>query len=76
MASVTRAVGQLLQEDIIGELCAWLERGPEVEVDADVGVVTVLVVGRVLDRQDVDWHHQAVDGHQQRLIALVHLFDT
>ena len=32
-----------------------------------------LVVGGALDGEDVEGHHDAIDGHQHRLAALVHL---
>ena len=55
------------------ELGARLVGEPEVEVDADVGVVAFLAVDCILHCQDVEGDHQAVDGHQDALILLIHL---
>ena len=76
MAVVAGAVGELLEEDGLRELGARLVGGPEVEVDADVGVVALLAVHRVLDRQDVEGHHEPIDGHQDALILLVYLHSS
>ncbi len=55
------------------ELGARLVGEPKVEVDADVGVVAFLAVDCILHCQDVEGDHQAVDGHQDALILLIHL---
>jgi len=43
VAEVGRSEGELLEEDGVGELVAWLEVRAEVEVDADVAVVAILI---------------------------------
>ena len=73
MARVGGAEGELFEANRGRELGARLVARPEVEVEADVGVVAVLVVGGVLERQDVKGHHDAVDGNQDHLALRVHL---
>lgn len=62
MPGVSRAERKLLDEDGVGELGARLEAGPKIEVDADVGVVPILVVGCILDGQDVKGNHDPING--------------
>lgn len=42
MAGVRGAVGQLFQEDGLWELDARLKGRPEIEVEADVGMIAIL----------------------------------
>lgn len=73
MASVTCSERQLLEEDSTRKASPRLKARAKVEVEADVCVVTVLIVGGILDGQDVERYHHTIYGHQHRLLLLVHL---
>lgn len=60
---------------MLGVAQAGLVPAPKVEVEADVGVVCVGVVGGRLDGQNVERHHHSVDGNQHRLAPLVNLYE-
>ena len=76
MPGVSRPERELLNEDGIGKFGAWLKAGAKVEVDADVGVIAILIVGCILDGQDVEGHHDPINGQQHCFRPLVYLQDS
>lgn len=74
MARIAGPEGQLLQENCRRIPGTWLEGRPEVEIDSDIGMVTVsLIKGCALNHEDVEGHHHPINGDQDRLIPLVDL---
>ena len=73
MPGVACPEGKLLQEDSLRETGARLKARAKVEVQANVGMVPILVVGCILDSQDVKGDHDAIDGYKHRLLLLVYL---
>jgi len=73
MASIACSEGQLLKEDSIGVTGARLKARPKIEVEANVCMVAILIVGGILNGQDVEGNHNPIYGHQNRLIFLVDL---
>jgi len=73
MASIACSEGQLLKEDSIGVTGARLKARPKIEVEANVCMVAILIVGGILDGQDVEGNHDPIYGHQNRLLFLVDL---
>lgn len=67
MPRVKGAERELFDEDGIGKSGARLKARSKVEVYANVGVVSILAVGSVLDCQDVEGHHHTIDRQQHRL---------
>lgn len=64
MAGVACPERQLLQKDSLRKPGARLKAWSKIEVQADKGMVPVLVVGSILDGQNVEGDHNTVDWHQ------------
>ena len=73
MPHVACPEGQLFQEDSSREACAGLKPSPKVEVEPDVSMVAILIVGGVLDGQNVEGNHDTINRHQDSLLLLIHL---
>ena len=73
MAGIAGSEGQLLEEDSVGVAGAGLKARPKIEVEANVCMVAILIVGGILDGQDVEGNHDPIYGHQNRLLFLVDL---
>ena len=70
---IATSEGKFFNEDALWEFQPGLVRQSKVEVDADVGVVAILVAGNVLDCEDVEGNQHAVYGYQEALALLVKL---
>lgn len=70
---IATSEGKFFNEDTLWEFQPGLVRQSKVEVDADVGVVAILVAGNVLDCEDVEGNQHAVYGYQEALALLVKL---
>ena len=64
MTGVACSERQLLQKDSLRKPGAWLKARSKIEVQADEGMVPILVVGSVLDGQDVEGDHNTVNRYQ------------
>mmetsp|Transcript_5836 Transcript_5836/g.16343 ORF Transcript_5836/g.16343 Transcript_5836/m.16343 type:complete len:456 (-) Transcript_5836:920-2287(-) len=71
--AVGRPERQLLDEALLGEHGARLPLRSEVKVDPDEVVLVLLGRRRVLDGQNVERHHDAIDREQDRLALRVHV---
>ena len=63
MAGVACPERQLLQEHSLRKPRARLKALSKIEVQADEGMVPVLIVGSVLDGQNVEGDHNTIDWH-------------
>lgn len=73
MTSISRAERELLDKHGIWESHTRLESGPHIKVDPHKRMVSVLIVGCILDCQDVEGHKHPIDWQQNCFIPLVHL---